>query len=243
MLLAQMGSFVPAKSATIGLVDAVLTRVGSADDLAGGRSTFMVEMEETAEILKKATEHSLLVLDEIGRGTSTFDGLAIAWAVAEFIAKKVRARTLLATHYHEMVDLARTLKGIKNLAARAKELGGRVVFLHTITEGAADRSYGIDVAVLAGLPEPVIKRAREVLHNLEMHEIDVLGRPVVAGRGHSEGPKVAQLELFTAYRPPRPSKIEQELKRMDPDRMTPLEALQTLYRWKKLLEEDNDTKG
>jgi DNA mismatch repair protein MutS len=172
-IMAHLGSFVPARSATIGLLDRVFTRVGAGDDLARGRSTFMVEMQETANILNNATAKSLIVLDEIGRGTSTFDGISIAWAVAEYLhnAPPVKAKTLFATHYHELTDLAITLGGVKNYTVQVREHGSTVVFLRRITPGTADKSYGIHVARLAGLPEDVILRADEILANLEEGEL------------------------------------------------------------------------
>jgi DNA mismatch repair protein MutS len=177
VLLAQAGSFVPASRARIGRVDRIFTRVGASDDLARGQSTFMVEMAETAAILHHATEHSLVVLDEIGRGTSTFDGLSIAWAVAEHLHDAIGARTLFATHYHELVELARTHARVRNLSMGVRESGGKVVFLRTLVEGGASKSYGIEVARLAGLPGTVLRRAREVLRRLETE-----GAP---GRGRS----------------------------------------------------------
>ena len=181
-IMAQMGSFVPASEARIGLVDRVFTRVGASDDLARGRSTFMVEMQETANILHNATSRSLIVLDEIGRGTSTFDGISIAWAVAEHLHNQpeVKARTLFATHYHELTDLALTMPGVKNYSVLVKESGDHIVFLRKIVPGSADKSYGIQVARLAGLPTPVIHRAREILANLEADEFAESGEPKLA---------------------------------------------------------------
>ena len=229
-ILAQMGSFVPAKSAEIGLADAVLTRIGSGDDLAGGRSTFMVEMEEIAHILDRATSRSLLILDEVGRGTSTFDGLAIAWSIAEFIVDHIRARTILATHYHEMTGLAKVRSGVRNMSVMAREIGGRVVFLHTLNEGAANKSYGIEVAMLAKVPDEVVDRAREVLANLEINEIDVLGEPVLAQEKKSKDKRKgnAQLELFSSADMRGPSMIENRLMDLDPERLTPIDALTKL---------------
>ncbi|TLN10462.1 DNA mismatch repair protein MutS, partial [bacterium] len=178
-LMAQMGSFVPAQSAEIGLVDRIFTRVGASDDLARGRSTFMVEMMESAAILHNSTCRSLVILDEIGRGTSTFDGLSIAWAVAENMHSK-GSRTLFATHYHELTDLARTLKGVANFNVAVKKWQDKVIFLRRLVEGGASRSYGIEVAQLAGLPEEVIARAREILGNLESAELDEAGKPKIA---------------------------------------------------------------
>ena len=167
VVLAQMGSFVPAKSARIGIVDRLFSRVGASDDLARGRSTFMVEMVETAGILNQATERSLVILDEIGRGTATFDGLSIAWATIEYLHDAVRCRTLFATHYHELTALAGRLSEVANVTIDVKEWHDDIVFLHKVRHGAADRSYGIQVAKLAGLPRPVIDRASDVLRLLE----------------------------------------------------------------------------
>ncbi len=182
VVMAQMGSFVPARAATIGWVDRVFTRVGASDDLARGRSTFMVEMQETANILNNATARSLVVLDEIGRGTSTFDGISIAWAVAEQLHNQpaIKARTLFATHYHELTDLALTLEGVKNYSVLVREQQGRIAFLRRIVPGAADKSYGIAVAQLAGMPPAVIERAREILANLEEGELADTGLPTLA---------------------------------------------------------------
>ena len=179
-IMAHMGSFVPAKEAEVSILDRVFTRVGASDDLARGRSTFMVEMQETANILNNASEKSLIVLDEIGRGTSTFDGISIAWAVAEHLHNKVKAKTLFATHYHELTDLARTMKGIRNYNVLVKERGDSIVFLRRIAEGAADKSYGIQVARLAGLPSTVLERSNEILANLEENEMSEAGQPKLA---------------------------------------------------------------
>jgi DNA mismatch repair protein MutS len=196
-ILAHMGSFVPAAEAEVGLVDRVFTRVGASDDLARGRSTFMVEMQETANILNNATARSLIVLDEIGRGTSTFDGISIAWAVAEHIHNLVKAKTLFATHYHELTDLSLTMKGVKNYNVLVKESGDRIAFLRRIVPGAADKSYGIQVARLAGLPAEVITRAREILSNLEEGEFEETGQPKLAKRyGKKGSANPNQLSLF-----------------------------------------------
>ncbi len=199
VLMAQAGSFVPATAADIGLVDRVFTRVGASDDLARGRSTFMVEMQETANILNNATPRSLIVLDEIGRGTSTFDGISIAWSVAEYLHNhnEVKAKTLFATHYHELTDLSRTMPGVKNYNVLVREKNDRIAFLRKIVPGAADKSYGIQVARLAGLPNEVIERAREILTNLEEGEFGESGQPKLA----EHRPKKAksdknQLHLF-----------------------------------------------
>jgi DNA mismatch repair protein MutS len=236
-LLAQMGSWVPAERARIGVVDRIFSRIGASDNLAEGLSTFMVEMTETASILHNATDRSLVILDEIGRGTSTFDGLSIAWAVAEHLHEGPGCRTLFATHYHELTDLAAALPGVRNVNVQVREWNDEIVFLHRIVEGGADRSYGIQVARLAGLPHGVIARAREVLANLEKGEWTPEGRPRIAGHAApaprameaeaaaAESPGV-QYDLFTAG--PHPALAE--LKGLDLANMTPLEALKTLYR-------------
>jgi DNA mismatch repair protein MutS len=202
-VMGQIGSFVPAREAVIGLVDRVFTRVGASDDLARGRSTFLVEMQETANILHNATAKSLIVLDEIGRGTSTFDGISIAWAVAEFLHNepRVKAKTLFATHYHELTDLARTMPGVKNYNVLVREKDDHIVFLRRIVPGGADKSYGIQVARLAGLPAPVIARAKEILANLEEGELSEQGQPKIARkRARPERDPGAQMDLFGAGR-------------------------------------------
>jgi DNA mismatch repair protein MutS len=230
VILAQAGSFVPARRARIGLVDRVYTRIGASDELARGRSTFMVEMQETANLLHNASARSLILLDEIGRGTSTFDGLSIAWAVAEYIHDVVRARTLFATHYHELCDLAHTRPRVKNFNIAVKEWGERIVFLRKLVPGGANRSYGIQVGRLAGLPGLVVARAREVLANLERGELDELGVPRLSGAPPGRG---GQLSLFHVV--PRPSPVEAELRRLDLDTLSPLEAIQVLHRLKQEL--------
>ncbi len=221
-LMAQIGSFVPALEAQIGAVDRIFTRVGASDNLVRGESTFMVEMIETANILNAATARSLLVLDEIGRGTSTFDGISIAWSVAEHIHNKIAAKTLFATHYHELTELARQLEHAKNVNVAVREYAGKVVFLYRIVEGGADHSYGIQVAKLAGLPREVIARAREVLQNLETGNAGALGI--------SE-----QMYLFGPQKPAEPSAVEKELGMIDPDALSPKEAQEFLYHLKELL--------
>jgi DNA mismatch repair protein MutS len=229
VLLAQAGSFVPAASAEIGVADAIFTRVGAMDDLAAGRSTFMVEMSEAAEMLARATDRSLLVLDEIGRGTSTFDGVAIAWAVAEHIQGRIGCRTLFATHYHELTDLVRSVPRARNQSIAVKEWGGEVLFLRKLVDGPASKSYGIQVARLAGLPAEVIARAREVLANLETSELDAVGQPVLAKGRRGSPRRTSQLDLFGMPDPgPRPDPIVERLAALDPDRLTPIEALQVL---------------
>ncbi len=204
VIMAQMGSFVPAAEAEIGMVDRVFTRVGASDDLARGRSTFMVEMQETANILNNATARSLIVLDEIGRGTSTFDGISIAWAVAEFLHNnpRVKAKTLFATHYHELTDLALTMPGVKNYNVLVREKNDKIAFLRKIVAGASDKSYGIQVARLAGLPPEVIDRAKEILANLEEGEFGEGGQPVLAKHPPKRGKyNPDQLSLFDGTKP------------------------------------------
>jgi DNA mismatch repair protein MutS len=230
VLMAQMGSFVPASEATVGVVDKIFTRVGAADSLARGQSTFMVEMTEVATILENATGKSLILLDEVGRGTSTFDGLSIAWAVTEYIndSKKLGARTLFATHYHELTDLAKTREGVKNYSIAVKEWGDDIIFLRKIVEGGTNRSYGIQVARLAGVPEEVILRAREILENLEKGELDEVGMPRIAhGKKAEMKDRQAQLSLFMDEE----SRILKELKNLEIVNVTPLDALQKINEW------------
>jgi DNA mismatch repair protein MutS len=234
VLMAQMGSFVPASEARIGIVDRIFTRVGATDSLARGQSTFMVEMNEVANILKNATKKSLILLDEVGRGTSTFDGLSIAWAVAEYIhdSHHIGARSLFATHYHHLTDMALTSEGIKNFNVAVKEWGDRIIFLRKIVEGGANRSYGIQVARLAGVPEKVILRAREVLENLENGELDEVGMPRIAPGKDKE--KKGQLNLFMGDE----DIIIGELKELDILNMTPLQVLDRISEWKERLKND-----
>lgn len=229
VLMAQMGSFVPARSARLGLVDRIFTRIGAADNLARGRSTFMVEMTETAAILNSATPRSLILLDEVGRGTATYDGLAIAWAAIEYIHANTRAKTLFATHYHELTELGDRLSGVKNHHVSVKESGGGIVFLRKVEEGAADKSYGIEVAKLAGLPAEVVRRAREVLAE---HESAEHGAVKHLARDEAAEPAPMQLTIFT----PLSQKIVDRLKETDLDRLSPLEALNLLHELKKQME-------
>ncbi len=227
VLMAQIGSFVPATSAKIGLVDRIFTRVGASDDLASGQSTFMVEMSEVANILVNATKRSLLVLDEIGRGTSTFDGLSIAWAVIEYIVSKEQlgCRTLFATHYHELTELEGKLPGIKNYCITVKEKGEDVIFLRKIIRGGADGSYGIQVARLAGVPQPVIERAKEILANLDDADINKNGK-TRRTKKQVEG----QLDLFAqAAKASADAEILQEIRKIDISRLTPIDAMNILY--------------
>jgi len=228
-IMAQAGSFVPAREAKLGVVDRIFARVGASDNIARGHSTFMVEMQETANILHTATSKSLVVLDEIGRGTATFDGLSIAWAVAEHLATnpKVRPKTLFATHYHELTDLADATPGVVNYHVAAREWKEDIIFLHKIVPGRSDRSYGIQVARLAGLPRPVVERAREILSALEHDELTRGGRPSVSATAN--GPQ-QQLGLFQA---PADDHLRQKIAALDVERMTPLEALTLLAELRK----------
>jgi len=228
-ILAQMGSYVPAASARLGVVDRIFTRIGAADNLARGQSTFMVEMNETAHILRHATRRSLIVLDEVGRGTSTFDGLSIAWAVAEYLHDRVGARTLFATHYHQLTDLALTKERVVNYTIQVREWKDNIVFLRRLVKGICNRSYGIQVGKLAGLPGEVIKRAREILVNLEGKEYDEVGVPRLSRSAREGGKSTGQLQLFSA---PARSPVEEELEQLDLDSITPIEALQILSRLK-----------
>jgi DNA mismatch repair protein MutS len=243
-LLAQMGSFVPAASARVGVIDRIFTRVGASDRLARGESTFMVEMRETAEILASASRRSLVILDEIGRGTSTFDGLSIAWAVAEYLhdAPGLGARTLFATHYHELADLARTKARVSNAHFEAREWGEEVIFLRRLVPGAASRSYGIQVARLAGIPASVIARARVILGNLEGGELDERGRPRIAGPAPGGESDESQLGLFPSPSPPgHPGEREvlSLLQEAKVDETTPLQALELLSHLTSLLRNED----
>jgi DNA mismatch repair protein MutS len=226
VILAQMGSYVPARSARLGLVDRVFTRIGASDNLARGRSTFMVEMTETAAILHTATPRSLILLDEVGRGTATYDGLAIAWAAVEYLHARTRAKTLFATHYFELTELADLLSGVKNYHVSVKETGGGIVFLRRVEPGAADRSYGIEVAKLAGLPNEVIERAREVLAEHENAERQMTGH---LANDESRPAPAAQLTIFTPISQP----VLEKLREVDLNRLTPLEALNLLAELKR----------
>ncbi len=233
-LMAQMGGFVPADKARIGVVDRIFTRVGASDNLARGESTFMVEMNETANILRHATNKSLIILDEIGRGTSTFDGVSIAWSVAEYLHdnSEVAAKTLFATHYHELTDLSLTRKRIQNFNIAVKEWNDQIIFLRKIVAGGASRSYGIQVGRLAGLPQPVIERAKEILHNLEAGEFGDGNEPRIGrGKGQPVAKADPQMALFSTVDDP----LRDRLKSVDVSRTTPLEALGLLDELKKLL--------
>jgi DNA mismatch repair protein MutS len=239
IILAQMGSFVPAKEAILPLMDRIFTRVGATDDLARGRSTFMVEMEELAHILRNITQRSLILLDEIGRGTSTFDGLSIAWAVTEYLHDSCpfQPKTLFATHYHELTELALTKPRVRNFHVAVKEWNDRVIFLRKLVEGGTSRSYGIQVARLAGIPEGVIERAKEVLNNLEQGEFTEGGVPKLAvSRKKKLAWEARQRTLFQS--PPDP--IRRALREIDPNRLTPLDALNVLNELKTRLSSENE---
>ena len=237
VLMAQIGSFVPAKSASIGLVDRIFTRVGASDDLASGQSTFMVEMSEVANILRNATKDSLLILDEIGRGTSTFDGLSIAWAVVEYISGSALsgAKTLFATHYHELTELEGKLPGVNNYCIAVQEKGDNIIFLRKIIKGSADKSYGIQVAKLAGVPDPVIERAKEIAQELEQSDITSNTKNLRRKKETEEEP--VQLSLFDTMGimpvEMKESPVEAELKQADLGNMTPIQALNYLYELQK----------
>jgi DNA mismatch repair protein MutS len=221
VLMAQIGSYVPAAKAKIGLVDRIFTRIGAQDEIHAGQSTFMVEMIETANILNHATSQSLLILDEIGRGTSTYDGLSIAWSVVEFLHNhpKLRSRTFFATHYHELTQLSELLPGVRNYNVAVSETGNQVVFLHKIVPGGADRSYGIHVAQLAGIPRPVISRASEILQQLQQSS----GSAVKIESAPSQ-----QMTLF-----PETNPLLEALKSIDLNSIPPVEALNILYEWQR----------
>ena len=262
VLMAQIGSFVPAQSAQIGIVDRIFTRVGASDDLASGQSTFMIEMTEVANILRNATKNSLIILDEIGRGTSTFDGLSIAWAVVEYIAntKLLGAKTLFATHYHELTELEGKLESVDNYCIAVKEQGEDIVFLRKIIKGGADKSYGIQVAKLAGVPENVLKRAREIVQQLSDHDIASKAKDIEVeyeipdydygieqqskrrvrkkAASEIESEKLGQLSLFdTSNTNIKMDDIILELHDINLSDTTPIEALNILYKMQEKLKE------
>ena len=238
VLMAQIGSFVPASQANIGICDRIFTRVGASDDLASGQSTFMVEMTEVANILRNATRNSLLILDEIGRGTSTFDGLSIAWAVVEHISntRLLGAKTLFATHYHELTELEGLMSGVNNYCIAVKEQGDDIVFLRKIVKGGADKSYGIQVAKLAGVPDTVINRAKELVEQLVDTDLTARTREIAGANAsassHKPVPKPDDVEMsqLTLFDTVREDDIIQEIKDMELGNMTPIDALNTLYR-------------
>ncbi len=238
VLLAQIGSFIPAKEATIGIVDRIFARVGAADELTRGQSTFMVEMIETARILNNATRSSLVILDEIGRGTSTYDGVALAWAIAEHIAKKIQCRTFFATHYHELTDLADIYPGVTNLNVVVREWRDEIAFLHKIEEGAADKSYGVHVAKLAGVPKEVVVRAQEILAGLEDKQVTAttdLLRQALRELSTNKKQKKEPVIQFSLLGPDNHPVVE-ELRKLKIEELSPMEALLILERWKKIVD-------
>ncbi len=222
-LMAYIGSYVPAQKVEIGPIDRIFTRVGAADDLASGRSTFMVEMTETANILHNATEYSLVLMDEIGRGTSTYDGLSLAWACAENLANKIKALTLFATHYFELTQLPEKMEGVANVHLDALEHGDTIAFMHSVQDGAASKSYGLAVAALAGVPKEVIKRARQKLRELESISPNAATTQV-------DGTQMSLLSV-----PEETSPAVEALENLDPDSLTPRQALEWIYRLKSLV--------
>jgi len=237
-LMAQMGSFVPAHRATIGIADRIFARVGASDELSRGQSTFMVEMTETARILNTATPRSLVILDEIGRGTSTYDGVSLAWAIIEHVHDQVGCRTLFATHYHELTDLESSLPGVKNLNVAVKEWEENIAFLHKIVDGAADKSYGIHVARLAGVPPEVNERAKQILSQLEAEHLDEDGRPKIASKPKRRRGGDIQLTLFGPAEHP----LLDEIRKFDLNHITPMQAFQRIQQWQELLQSENKRK-
>jgi len=236
VLMAQMGSFVPASRAVIGIVDRIFTRIGASDDLARGQSTFMVEMDETANILRHATTNSLVILDEIGRGTSTYDGLSIAWAVAEALHDKdgKGVRTLFATHYHELTEFLLSRGRVKNFNIAVKEWDDQIIFLRKLVPGGASRSYGIQVAKIAGIPDDVIERAKEILDHLERGEHNILDNRKSTGLFEKEGSHInKQLHLFEG----REQRLLNQIKKMDITSMTPIEVMVELDKIKRQLDD------
>lgn len=225
-VMAQMGSFVPAESCRTGIVDKLFTRVGASDDLSAGQSTFMVEMSEVADILKNATPKSLLILDEIGRGTSTYDGLSIAWAVLEHCAAKIGAKTLFATHYHELTQLEDKMEGIVNLSVAVKKRDDDIFFLRKIVKGGTDESYGIDVAKLAGVPKAVTDRAKKILKSIETEGSEIRVVSKGSAKKSENGAQMGFADMAS-------EEIVKELCGLDVNTMSPIEALQELYRLSK----------
>ncbi|MBC7197532.1 MAG: DNA mismatch repair protein MutS, partial [Deferribacterales bacterium] len=230
-IMAHIGSFIPAKSGEIGKIDRIFTRIGANDNLSQNESTFMVEMMETGNILNNATENSLIILDEIGRGTSTFDGVSIAWAISEYILNNIKAKTLFATHYHELADIPLTNFGAKNLTIEVKEWNNEIIFLRKIIEGSTDKSYGIYVAKLAGLPNEVIERSYEILNELEKNEFGIDGIPKLAKKSKKREKLVQPILIFEE------NEAVSELRKIDINSITPLEALNILAKLKELADE------
>jgi DNA mismatch repair protein MutS len=239
--MAQLGSFIPAREAVIGICDRIFARVGASDEIARRQSTFMVEMTETARILNQATPRSLVILDEIGRGTSTFDGISLAWAIVEYMHDKIECRTLFATHYHELTDLSQTFDRICNLNVAVKEQNDDIAFLHKIISGSADKSYGIYVAKIAGIPKEVVKRAGEILDELEQTHVEATAHSVQTAIQEDAARKVLgtiQFSLFGQEDHP----IFLELRDLDIDTLKPIDALRILANWKKLLQTGRTSK-
>ncbi len=237
-LMAQIGSFVPARKATIGIADRIFARVGASDELTRGQSTFMVEMTETARILNTATERSLVILDEIGRGTSTYDGISLAWSVVEYLHEHIGCRTLFATHYHELTDLEQSLSQVKNLNVAVREWQDEVVFLHKIVDGSADKSYGIHVARLAGIPKEVVERSKDILAQLEAEHLDNAGRAKIARPVESKQTGRVQLTLFG----PADHPLLDDIRKLELNEMTPIQAMQLIAKWQKTLKAESDTR-
>jgi len=237
-LMAQLGSFVPAERVQMGITDRIFSRVGAQDHLLKGQSTFMVEMNETANILNNATPKSLIILDEIGRGTSTFDGISIAWSIVEYLhgtEKEGGPKTLFATHYHELTDLSRVLSGVKNYNIQVKEWNDEIIFLRKILPGGVDKSYGIQVARLAGLPKQVLDRAHEILFNLEQSEFDEVGIPKIS-RTEKKDSQLSPGQLGLFPEPENP--LIQKMSQIDPNEMSPKQALDTLFYLSKIMKEN-----
>lgn len=232
VLMAQLGSFVPASAAHIGIVDKLFTRVGASDDLASGQSTFMLEMKEVAYILANATRRSFIIYDEIGRGTSTYDGMSIARAVAEYTAsRKIGAKTMFATHYHELTVLEEELSGVVNYHVAAKKRGEDITFLRKIVKGPTDDSYGIEVARLAGVPNEVTRRAKEILKTLESEDKSAVKPP----KGANAKKQDADAPLSLTFTDAAADEIKNQLQKLDINTLTPIEAINRIYEWKKLL--------
>lgn len=231
VLLAQIGSFVPASKAEIGIVDQIFTRIGASDNLSAGESTFMVEMLEAAEIVKNATQKSLIILDEVGRGTSTFDGMSLAWSICEFLAE-TKSRTLFATHYHEITELANKYSNVKNLAVKVVDYQGEIIFMHQIFPGKADRSYGIHVAKLAGMPSSIIKKSEQILKLLEKEKNKLQAKPQDLFCDLDQNSK----ENSNSNSNSKKQEILEELSNINIEYLSPVEAIQILDKWKKLIQ-------
>jgi DNA mismatch repair protein MutS len=244
-IMARIGSFVPARVATLGVIDKVFTRVGASDNISSGESTFMVEMNETASILNNISERSLILLDEIGRGTSTYDGISIAWSIAEFLHNNNLAtpKTLFATHYHELNELAAKFPRIKNFHVATKEIGNKVIFLRKLQAGGSEHSFGIHVARMAGMPKQVVERAGEILHQLEEKRVNSSEETTIAGKLKQTKAPVVQMSFFDAEPDPRFEKVKDYLSSLDLNRLTPIECMLKLVEVKKILEEEVSEKN